>query len=79
MTSEEIAAFVAEHPDTAMITRRPDGAAHMARIEVAVLDGHLDDAIGHDRPYPIDEYLVHVREEQRLVYQFEVARSYGVL
>jgi len=38
---EAAAAFVARSPDAAMITRRPDGNAHVARVEVAVVDGQL--------------------------------------
>jgi hypothetical protein len=38
---DTILAFADRHPDAAMITLRPDGSAHMARIEVAVVDGRL--------------------------------------
>lgn len=145
---EQMVELIEQFPDTAMITRRPDGSAHMARIEVAMVDGRLwssgaphlirtrnlrhdprcslyfaaprpdhrwlgletevalldgpdapelhvrlmrarhgdgpagtvmghDDALGHDRPYPLDEYLDHVRAEQRLIYEFAVRRAYG--
>jgi hypothetical protein len=33
--------FVDSHHDAAMITLRSDGSAHMARIEVATVDGHI--------------------------------------
>jgi Pyridoxamine 5'-phosphate oxidase len=36
-----IAQFVKMHPDAAMITLRPAGSAHMARIEVAVVEGRI--------------------------------------
>ncbi|MFZ0665962.1 MAG: pyridoxamine 5'-phosphate oxidase family protein [Acidimicrobiales bacterium] len=36
-----IAQFVERHPDAAMITLRGDGSSHMARIELAVVDGRL--------------------------------------
>jgi hypothetical protein len=36
-----IAQFVKRYPDAAMITLRPDGSAHMARIEVAVVEGRI--------------------------------------
>jgi len=38
--------------------------------------GH-DDVLGHDRPYPVDEYVEHVRAARRLIYQFDVQRAYG--
>lgn len=38
---DRIATFVGVHPDAAMITLRPDGSAHMARIEAGVVEGHL--------------------------------------
>jgi hypothetical protein len=38
---EKIGLFVEEHPDAAMITLRRDGSAHMARIEVGVVDGRI--------------------------------------
>jgi Pyridoxamine 5'-phosphate oxidase len=41
MTDEEILQFVDDHPDAAMITLRADGTAHMARVEIAVVDGHI--------------------------------------
>jgi hypothetical protein len=146
---DRITTFIEDHPDAAMVTLRRDGTAHMARIEVAVVDGRLwssgsptlvrtvnlrrdpraslmvfaappdprwvgletevallegpdapdlhvrlmharhgdaapegmiighDDALGHDRAYPEDEYLDHIRAEQRLIYDFEVRRAYG--
>jgi hypothetical protein len=39
MSDVQVAEFVARYPDAAMITMRADGAAHIARIELAVLDG----------------------------------------
>lgn len=139
--------FVNRYPDAAMITRRKDGTAHMARIEVAIVDGRLwssgsptlvrtrnlrrdprcslfvfgphpywmgletevtmldgpdapdlhvrlmrethgdsapagtvlghDDALGRDRPYPLDEYIEDIRAKQRLIYEFSVRRAYG--
>lgn len=38
---ERLKAFIDRTPDAAMITVRRDGSAHMARIEVAVVDGKL--------------------------------------
>lgn len=144
---DRVTAFIGRYPDAAMITLRPDGSSHMARVELGVVDtrirssgspslvrtrnlrgdarcslfvfgphpswlglethatildgpeapadlmalmrarhheptppgmvlGH-DDALGQDRPYSEDEYLAHVRDEQRLVFDFEVVRAYG--
>src|SRR3954452_18061171 len=36
---ERLRAFVDQPPDAAMITLSKDGSAHMARIEVTVVDG----------------------------------------
>jgi Pyridoxamine 5'-phosphate oxidase len=36
-----IIAFAASHPDACMTTLRRDGSAHVARIEIAVVDGHI--------------------------------------
>jgi hypothetical protein len=139
--------FIDGNPDAAMITLGQDGTPHMARIELAVVDGQLwssgsstlvrtrnlrrdrrcslfvfgphphwvgletevtlldgpeapslhvllmrarhkggaspgmvlghDDELGHDRPYPEDEYVAHVRAQGRLIYQFAVHRAYG--
>ncbi|MBL7494681.1 pyridoxamine 5'-phosphate oxidase family protein [Frankia sp. AgB1.9] len=41
MANEQALDFVWRHPDAAMITLRPDGTAHMARIEVAAFDGKV--------------------------------------
>ncbi len=41
MTDAQGAQFAARNPDAAMITLRADGTAHMARIELAVLDGEV--------------------------------------
>ncbi|KJE23489.1 Pyridoxamine 5'-phosphate oxidase [Frankia torreyi] len=38
---ERLARFIGDHPDAAMITLRPDGSAHAARIEVALVEGRL--------------------------------------
>src|SRR3954452_4362687 len=38
---ERLRAFVDQPPDAAMITLCKDGSAHMARIEVTVVDGRL--------------------------------------
>jgi hypothetical protein len=144
---ERLETFIEAHPDAAMVTLRQDGSPHLARIEVAVVEGRLwssgsptlvrtrnlrrdprcslfvfgphpdwvgldtevdlldgpdapqlhvrlmrarhqdsapagmilghDDALGHDRPYAEDEYLEHVRAEQRLIFQFNIRRVYG--
>ncbi|HEX4357055.1 MAG TPA: pyridoxamine 5'-phosphate oxidase family protein [Pseudonocardia sp.] len=37
----QLTTFLERHPDAAMITLRADGSAHMARVEVALLDGRL--------------------------------------
>ena len=37
--NELLEAFIKEHPDAAMVTTRRDGTAHLARVEVAVVDG----------------------------------------
>jgi Pyridoxamine 5'-phosphate oxidase len=144
---ERLKAFIGANPDAAMITLRRDGTSHMARIEVAVVDGRIwssgspslvrtrnlrrdsrcslfvfgphpqwvgletrvtildgpdapelhvrlmsvrhaeatpagmvmghDDVLGHDRAWPVDEYLEHVRSEGRLIYEFDIDRSYG--
>ena len=147
MLDQRLETFIDRYPDAAMITLRQDGSAHMARVEVAVVDGLLwgsgapelvrtrnlrrdprcslfvfgphphwvglettvtilegddvahqlarlmqvrhgdlvpagtvlghDDVLGHDRPYPVDEYVEHVRAARRLIYQFDVQRAYG--
>ena len=41
MTDQEVLNFVETYPDAAMITLRADGSAHMARVEIAVSDGHI--------------------------------------
>src|SRR5262245_13459841 len=41
MTDAQVGDFAARYPDAAMITIRADGATHMARVELAVLDGQL--------------------------------------
>jgi hypothetical protein len=46
-----------------------------ATAEGTVL-GH-DETLGRDRPYTVDEYIRSVREQHRLVYEFEVKRAYG--
>jgi hypothetical protein len=144
---DKIKNFVRRHPDAAMITTRKNGTTHMARVEVAIVDGRLwssgspslvrtgnlrrdprcslfvfgphphwigletevtlldgpdapdlhvrlmqarhgdnapagtvlghDDALGRDRPYPLDEYIEQIRAEQRLIYEFSVRRAYG--
>jgi hypothetical protein len=144
---DRLRAFIERHPDAAMITCRPDGTAHMARIELGVVDGRIqssgapslvrnrhvrrdprcslfvfgphpdwvgletevtvldgddaperlvalmqarhgdaappgsvlghDETLGRDRLYPVDEYIRSVREEHRLIYEFEVKRAYG--
>jgi hypothetical protein len=144
---ERLMTFIDRNPDAAMVTLRKDGTAHMARIEVAVVDGRLwssgspglvrtrhlrhdrrcslfvfgphphwigletkvtmldgpdaphhhvrlmrvrhkdsapegkilghDDQLGCDRPYSKDEYLEHIRAEQRLIYEFDIQRMYG--
>lgn len=38
---EQLAQFVQDNPDAAMITHRPDGTSHMARIELGLVDGRL--------------------------------------
>jgi hypothetical protein len=38
---ERIAQFVKKHPDAAMATNRPDGSTHVARIELAVVNGRI--------------------------------------
>ena len=38
---DRLRAFIERHPDAAMITYRPDGTAHMARIELGVVDGRI--------------------------------------
>lgn len=38
---ERLRAFIDHNPNAAMITLRRDGTPHMARIEVAVVDGRL--------------------------------------
>lgn len=38
---ERLKTFIDRNPDAAMVTLRKDGTAHMARIEVAVVDGRL--------------------------------------
>jgi hypothetical protein len=38
---ERLKTFIDRNPDAAVITLRRDGSAHMARIEVAVVDGRL--------------------------------------
>jgi hypothetical protein len=140
-------AFINRYPDAAMITSRADGTAHMARIELSVVDGRIrtsgspklvrtrhvrrdprcslfvfgpaphwlgletrasildgpdapqlllalmrsrhrdrtppgmvlghDYELGQDRLYPEQEYLDHVRAEQRFVFDFEIIRAYG--
>ncbi len=144
---DRLQTFIVRTPDAAMITYRLDGTAHMARIELAVVDGRIessgapslvrdrhvrrdprcslfvfgphpnwlgletevtvvdgddapgrlvalmqarhgdempegmvlghDEALGHDRPYTVDEYIQSVREQHRSVYEFEVKRAYG--
>lgn len=144
---EQLRTFIDHYPDAAMITLRRDGSAHMARIEVAVVDGRVwssggpnlvrtknlrrdprcslfvfgphphwvgletevmlldgpdspylhirlmrarhkrsapdgkilghDDKLGHDREYSEDEYVEHIRAEQRLIYDFDIRRAYG--
>jgi hypothetical protein len=63
----------------------PDSPAHHVRLMRArhkdaapagMILGH-DDALGQDRAYSEDEYLEHVRAEQRLIYEFKVLRAYG--
>ncbi len=39
--SDEITAFVERYSDAAMITLRKDGAAHMARVELGLVDGRI--------------------------------------
>ncbi len=41
MTGEKALRFVGTYPDAAMVTLRADGSAHMARVEVGVVDGHI--------------------------------------
>jgi PPOX class probable F420-dependent enzyme len=144
---DQLKDFIDRYPDAAMITLRKDGTPHMARIEVAVVDGRLwssgsrtlvrtrnlrrdprcslfvfgphphwvgletevtmldgpdtpdlhvrlmqarhkhsapdgmiighDTALGRDRAYSHDEYVEHIRDEQRLIYEFAVRRVYG--
>jgi hypothetical protein len=38
---EQLARFVQDNPDAAMITHRQDGTSHMARIELGLVDGRL--------------------------------------
>jgi hypothetical protein len=38
---EQLKAFIESNQDAAMVTLREDGTAHMARIEVTVIDGRL--------------------------------------
>lgn len=38
---DRLRAFIERHPDAAMITYRSDGTAHMARIELGVVDGRI--------------------------------------
>jgi hypothetical protein len=38
---ERLSAFIDAHPDAAMTTLRKDGAVHVARIEIAIVDGRL--------------------------------------
>ncbi|MEA2193856.1 MAG: hypothetical protein QOG42_290, partial [Solirubrobacteraceae bacterium] len=38
---ERLEAFIDRNADTAMVTLRKDGSAHMARIEVTLVDGRL--------------------------------------
>jgi hypothetical protein len=40
-TTEQVAAFVHRYPDAAMITLRQDGSAHMARVELGIVDGRI--------------------------------------
>ena len=41
ITSDRVTSFVERHPDAAMITLRADGSAHMARVELGVVDGQI--------------------------------------
>ncbi len=41
MVDAQVFDFVTRYPDAAMITLRADGTAHMARIELAALDGYV--------------------------------------
>ena len=41
LTPDDDGAFVKRHPDAAMISLRADGSAHMARVELGVVDGRI--------------------------------------
>jgi len=41
LSETDVADLVKQHPDAAMVTLRPDGAPHMARVELGVVDGRV--------------------------------------
>jgi hypothetical protein len=51
-------------------------ATHAVSAPAGMVMGH-DDELGHDRAWPVDEYLEHVRSERRLIYEFSIERIYG--
>jgi len=125
-------AFLEHHHAAAMVTLRPDGTPHVARVGVGLVDGKLWSSgtrgrirTGHLRrdprstlfvfdtdnawkwlgleatvtildgpdapernlalyrvlagePDDVGEYLKAMEKEERLIYQFEISRSYGI-
>jgi hypothetical protein len=52
------------------------GVRHHGLAPDGMVLGH-DDTIGGDRLFSEDEYITHVRAEERLIYQFNIRRAYG--
>jgi Pyridoxamine 5'-phosphate oxidase len=147
--NEQVRSFLERHPDTAMVTTRPDGRQHVARIEVALVGERLrssgsaqlvrtkhlrsdprctlfvfaappdprwmgldtvvsliegpesprlhvelmrarhrdlapegkvlghDDSLGRDRLFSEHEFAEHIRVSGRLLYDFEIVKTYG--
>jgi hypothetical protein len=66
-------AFLEHNHGAAMITLRPDGTANAVRVGVALLDGLVWSSGTQAR-----RRTAWMAAEQRLIYQFDPLRAYGM-
>lgn len=83
----EDAAFVEEHASAAMITVGRDGTPRVAGDDAPELNLRLFRKMQNKPTGPLgwftgelseEEFLAVMRDEQRLIYEFDVLRSYGM-
>jgi hypothetical protein len=85
--SDKERAFLDKTHSAAMITLRADGTPHAVRVGVALVDDKLWSLAAYlaacapgtcAKPKTREDFLTAMRHEQRLIYEFEPLRLYGM-